>query len=194
MSSAAAPVQRGVARPNGWWGMVVFVATEATLFGTMIGSYFYLRFRAVEWPPNGIPALHLTLPLVLTGVLVATSLPVAFAVASARRGLVGRAWVALLVALVVQSGYLAMQIHLYVDDLHRFSPQGSAYGSIYFTLLGAHHGHVAVALLLEAWLLIRLASGVTRYRLVGLQATAFFVHFVNVLALVVVGVQLSAAA
>ena len=194
MSSAAAPVQRGVARPNGWWGMVVFVATEATLFGTMIGSYFYLRFRAVEWPPNGIPAPHLTLPLVLTGVLVATSLPVAFAVALARRGLVGRAWVALLVALVVQSGYLAMQIHLYVDDLHRFSPQGSSYGSIYFTLLGAHHGHVAVALLLEAWLLIRLASGLTRYRLVGLQAVAFYVHFVNVLAVVVVTVQLSAAA
>ena len=37
-------------------------------------------------------------------------------------------------------------------------------------------------------------SGVTRYRLVGLQATAFYVYFVIVLALVVVGVQLSAAA
>jgi cytochrome c oxidase subunit 3 len=194
MSSAAAHVERGVARPNGWWGMVVFVATEATLFGTMIGSYFYLRFRAVEWPPAGIPAPHVTLPLVLTGVLVSTSLPVALAVSSARRGLAGRAWVALLVALVVQSGYLAMQIHLYLHDLDRFSPQGSAYGSVYYTLLGAHHGHVAVALLLEVWLLIRLASGITRYRLVGLQAVAFYVHFVNVLALVVVGVQLSAAA
>ena len=194
MSSAAAPVERGVAKPNGWWGIAVFVATEATLFGTMIGSYFYLRFRAVEWPPNGIPAPHLTLPLVLTGVLVSTSLPVAFAVSSARRGLAARAWLALLAALVVQAGYLAMQIQLYVDDLHKFSPQGSSYGSIYFTLLGAHHGHVAVALLLEAWLLVRLASGITRYRLVGLQAAAFYVHFVNVLALVVVAVQLSAAA
>jgi cytochrome c oxidase subunit 3 len=194
MSSAAAPVERGVARPNGWWGIVVFVATEATLFGTLIGSYFYLRFRALHWPPEGVPAPHLTLPLVLTGVLVATSLPVGFAVSSARRGLRGQAWLALLVALVVQAGYLAMQIHLYLQDLDKFSPQGSSYGSIYFTLLGAHHGHVAVALLLEAWLLIRLASGITRYRLVGLQAVAFYVHFVNVLALAVVAVQLSAAA
>ena len=115
------------------------------------------------------------------------------AVSSARRGLAGRAWAALLVALVVQSGYLAMQIHLYLQDLDKFSPQGSAYGSIYFTLLGAHHGHVAVALLLEAWLLLRLASGLTRYRLVGLQAVAFYIHFVNVLAVAVVAVQLSAA-
>ena len=194
MRSAAAPVERGVARPNGWWGVVVFVATEATLFGTMIGSYFYLRFRAVEWPPAGVPAPHVTVPLVLTGVLVATSLPVAMSVSSARRGLAGRAWIALLVALVVQGGYLAMQIHLYLDDLDKFSPQGSAYGSIYFTLLGAHHAHVAVALLLEAWLLVRLASGLTRYRLVGLKAVAFYVHFVNVLAVAVVAVQLSAVA
>jgi len=94
MSSAAAPVERGAARPNGWWGMVVFVATEATLFGTMIGSYFYLRFRTVEWPPAGVPAPHVTLPLLLTGVLVATSLPVTLAVSSARRGLAARAWAA----------------------------------------------------------------------------------------------------
>ena len=194
MRSAAAPVERGVARPNGWWGVVVFVATEATLFGTMIGSYFYLRFRAVEWPPAGVPAPHVTVPLVLTGVLVATSLPVAMSVSSARRGLAGRAWIALLVALVVQGGYLAMQIHLYLDDLDKFSPQGSAYGSIYFALLGAHHAHVAVALVLEAWLLVRLASGLTRYRLVGLKAVAFYVHFVNVLAVAVVTVQLSAVA
>ena len=42
--------------------------------------------------------------------------------------------------------------------------------------------------------LIRLASGLTRHRLVGLQAVAFYVHFVNVLAVVVGAVQLSAAA
>src|SRR6185437_11423193 len=27
-----------LARPNGWWGMALFVAAEATLFGTLIGS------------------------------------------------------------------------------------------------------------------------------------------------------------
>ena len=194
MSSAAAPVERRVARPNGWWGMAVFVATEATLFGTLIGSYFYLRFHAVEWPPAGVPKPHLTLPLVLTGVLVLTSLPVSFALSSARRGRVGRARPALLLAVLVQAGYLGMQLHLYLHDLHVFSPRDTAYASIYFTLLGAHHLHVLLAVLLEAWFILRLASGVTRYRLVGLQATAFYVYFVNVLAIVVVGVQLSAAA
>jgi heme/copper-type cytochrome/quinol oxidase subunit 3 len=194
VTSAAVPERRAVSRPNGWWGMVAFVVTEATLFGTIIGSYFYLRFRAEQWPPAGIPEPHLTLPLVLTAVLVATTLPVALALSSAREGRVGTARGALLVALVVQAGYLAMQLHLFVHDVHEFSPHASAYASIYFTLLGAHHVHVAVAMLLEGWLFVRLISGLTRYRLVTFQAVALFVYFVNVLALVVVGVQLSAAA
>lgn len=194
MSSAAVAEQRRVARPNGWWGMVAFIVTEATLFGTIIGSYFYLRFRAERWPPTGIEKPHLTLPLALTAVLVATTVPVAVALSSARRGRVGSARAALLLALVVQSGYLAMQLHLFVHDVHVFSPQASAYASIYFILLGAHHVHVAVAMLLEGWLLVRLISGLTRYRLVALEAVALFVYFVSLLALVVVGVQLSAAA
>ena len=92
---------------------------------------------------------------------------------------------------MLQSGYLAMQIHLYVDDLHRFSPQATAYGSIYFTMVGAHHAHVLVGILLEAWLLLRLLGGNTVYRAVGVQATAFYWHAINVLAVAVTIVQLS---
>ena len=190
--SAAAPAVRRAAKPNGWWGMAVFVATEATLFGTLVGTYFYLRFKAVQWPPAGVPEPKLTLPLVLCGVLVATSAAVAVGVRTARAGRLGIAQAALLLALVVQSGYLAMQLHLFLDDLDKLSPSGSAYASIYFTLLGAHHTHVAVGLLLELWLLGRIATGLTTYRLVALRATVFYWHFVNVLALVVVATQLSA--
>jgi heme/copper-type cytochrome/quinol oxidase subunit 3 len=174
--------------------MVVFVATEATLFGTLVGTYFYLRFRAASWPPPGIEKPDLLVPLVLTGVIVSTSLPLHLALRGARRGRAARARFLLLLALVVQAGYFAMQVNLFRSDLASFAPQDSAYASIYFTLLGAHHGHVAIGLLLEAWILLRLAGGITRDRLNGLWATVFYWDFVNVLALVVVGTQLSAAA
>jgi cytochrome aa3-600 menaquinol oxidase subunit 3 len=84
-----------------------------------------------------------------------------------------------------------MQISLYVDDLHRFSPQQSSYGSIYFTMVGAHHAHVLVGILLEAWLVLRLLGGNTVYRAVGVHAAAFYWHAVNVLAVAVTIVQLS---
>jgi heme/copper-type cytochrome/quinol oxidase subunit 3 len=190
---STAPYAQRVARPNGWWGMAVFVATEATLFGTLIGSYFDLRFKAQHWPPAGVPDPKVAVPVILTGVLVATSIPMQLAFVFARRRVASLACPALLVALIVQCGYLAMQIHLYVDDLHRFSPEQTAYGSIYFTLVGAHHAHVLVGILLNLWLLLRLASGVTTYRVVGVQSATFYWHFVNVLAVVVTAVQLSPA-
>jgi cytochrome c oxidase subunit III len=182
-------VPHRAARPNGWWGMAIFVATEATLFGTLVATYFYLRFETKPWPPAGVPDPKVVVPLVLTGVLVSTSPLMQLAFAAARRERPARARAFLAAALVVQSGYLAMQIHLFVDDLHRFTPAGSGYGSIYYTLLGAHHAHVFVGILLTAWLLLRLARGLTRYRLVGLQAVTFYWHFVNVLAICVVLTQ-----
>jgi heme/copper-type cytochrome/quinol oxidase subunit 3 len=178
-------------RPTGWWGMALFVATEATLFGCLVGSYFYLRFRTSPWPPHGVPEPKLTLPLVLTGVLVSTSTLMQLAYWSARHSRLTLTRAALLVALVVQSGYLAMQMHLFVHDLHEFPPSRTAYSSIYFTMLGTHHAHVFVGVVLNAWLLVRLLRGLTNYRLTGLQATTFYWHFVNFVALVVVGAQLS---
>jgi heme/copper-type cytochrome/quinol oxidase subunit 3 len=185
------PYPQRAAKPNGWWGMAVFVATEATLFGTLIGSYYDLRFRTPHWPPAGIPDPKVAVPLILLAVLVAASVPVQLASSFAQAGRARAAQLALLTAVVLQSGYLAMQINLFVDDLHRFSPQDTAYGSIYFTLLGAHHAHVVVGLLLEAWLVLRLFAGVTAYRVVGVRATAFYWHAVNVLAIAVTIVQLS---
>jgi heme/copper-type cytochrome/quinol oxidase subunit 3 len=185
------PYVQRVAKPNGWWGMVVFIATEATLFGTLIGSYYDLRFRTPHWPPVGVPDPKVAVPLILLAVLVSTSVPVQLASMFARAGRTAATQLALLVALVLQSGYLAMQIHLYVDDLHRFSPQATAYGSIYFTMVGAHHAHVFVGILLEGWLIMRLFFGNSVYRAVGVQATAFYWHAINVLAVAVTIVQLS---
>jgi heme/copper-type cytochrome/quinol oxidase subunit 3 len=182
-----------ISRANGWWGMAVFVATEATLFGTIVGTYFYLRFKVAHWPPAGIPKPEVAAPLILTLALVSTSLLVQLALNAARRERVATTRWFLLAAMVVQTGYLAMQISLLLDDLHKFSPQTHAYGSIYFLMLGVHHAHVFVGILLEAFLFLRLLGGLTTYRLVGLESTTFYWHFVNVLALVIVATQLSAA-
>jgi heme/copper-type cytochrome/quinol oxidase subunit 3 len=196
MSEHAAAPRRAapVAKPNGWWGMALFVATEATLFGTLFGTWFYLRFESAQWPPRGVPEPSLVVPVVLALVLAATSVPVQLSLRSARAGRVASARRLLLLALLVQVSYFAMQTSLIEDDLAKFTPQESAYGSIYYTLLGAHQAHVALGILLELWLLAKLLRGLTRYRLVALQSTALYWHFVNLLALLVVGAVLSARA
>jgi heme/copper-type cytochrome/quinol oxidase subunit 3 len=178
-------------RPTGWWGMALFVATEATLFGCLVGSYFYLRFQAVDWPPPGIEPKDPVVPLILVGVLVATSVPMQLASLAGRRGRARAAWMLVLLALVVQAGYFAFEIHDFRADLAKFTPQDNAYASIYYTLLGADHFHVAIGLLLNLWLVVRLLGGLTNYRLIGLRAITLYWHAVNVITLLVIGAILS---
>jgi heme/copper-type cytochrome/quinol oxidase subunit 3 len=190
MSAPAASRPRR-AWANGVWGVLLFAATESALFGTLIAAYFYLRLRAVDWPPQGIEAPSAVLPLALTGALVLTTLPLLLAARAAAAGRRWPAWWLVAAALVVQAGYLAWQIVLYTDDLSKFSPQDTAYGSVYFTLLGVHHAHVALGLLLSLWVLARLLSGLTDYRVVTVRVVAIYWAFVNAIAVLVVATQVS---
>jgi cytochrome c oxidase subunit 3 len=175
--------------PSGWWGMALLIATEFTLFASLIASYFYLRFQADQWPPAGIDDPSVTLPLVLTGILVLTTVPMLGAVVSARAGRRWRAWALIALALCVQGAYLGLQIWLFADDLNSFSPSATAYGSIYFALLGVHHAHVAIGLVLDVWLLGALAFGLTNYRLVALRVIALYWYFVAFVGVLVVLTQ-----
>src|SRR5439155_12347903 len=109
------------AQPNGWWGIAIFVAGEATLFGAFLATYWYLRFKAVHWPPHGVPDPKVALPLVLTGILAATSVPMQIASRAAQAGRLWPLRAALLLALVVQCGYFATQVHLFLGDLDKLA-------------------------------------------------------------------------
>ncbi len=190
-AGATAEVERRrSAMPSGWWGALLLIATEITLFGSLIAAYFYLRFQATAWPPPGIPKPSVSLPLMLTGVLLASCLPMLASVRAAVAGRVRAAWWLLALATVAQGAYLGLQIHLFVDDINTFGPADDAYGSIYFTLLGIHHAHVAVGLALDAWLLFRLLGGITNYRLIALRVVALYWYFVSLMAVFVVLTQL----
>ena len=170
---------------NGWWGMVLFVAAEATLFGTLIGSYVYLRFRNVEWPPAGIAKPEVLVPVLLTAVLVASTVLVQLAWRrTARRFLAA--------AFVLQLGYLVWQVHDWVGAIHDAPPSHSTYSSIVTTMLGFGHAHVLLGLLIDAWLLAQLTRRVTPYRLVGLQSAAFYWWAVSVISVAVLLTQESA--
>ena len=194
-SSVAAgyAASRRAALPNGWWGAALLVATEAALFGSVIATYYYLRFNTPAWPPAGVKAPDVALPLALTGALIATSAPLLLASRAAHRGRAGHVGRLLLLAMAVQAAYIAVQIVLFKRDLGEFSPRDSAYGSIYFTMLALHHVHVLLGIMLELGIAARLAGGLTSYRIIGVRVVALYWHFVNAMAVLVVVTQLSPA-
>ena len=187
---AAAVDRSRRAMPSGWWGVLLFLCSEATLFGLMIAGYFYLRFYNPQWPPPGIEKPKVVLPLVLTAVLIATVVPLFLAVRSARRGRPRGAWLLVLVALVVQAAYLGVQVHEFSSELGKMDPKSSSYASIYFTLLGTHHLHVAAGILGELWLVARLLSGITNYRLIALRCLALYWYVVAAIGVAVVFTQI----
>jgi cytochrome c oxidase subunit III len=189
MTAATLPVR--AAREKGWWGMVVFIAAESTLFGTLVGTYIYLRIENVHWPPPNVPKTPVLTPTLLTASLLLTSIPMHIASRAGGSGRRETAWRATALAFVVQLVYLIWQLHDYVLTVHTYDPRQSAWASVYVTLLGADHVHVLAGVLMSAWFVLRIWSRLTRYRIVGLQTTAFYWHAVNTITLVVLVVQLS---
>ncbi len=192
---AAAVARQRRAQSSGWWGMALFLCAEVTLFGTLIATYFYLDFGAHSWPPAGIKGPSVILPLISVGVLIAMSGPLVLAVRATQQddsGARRRVCWLIVAAVAVQTCYLALQILLFRHDLLRFSPQATAYGSIYFTLLAAHHAHVLLGILIELVVLWQVAvHGMSNYWLIGVRCAALYWHVVNVLAVLVVLTQLS---
>jgi heme/copper-type cytochrome/quinol oxidase subunit 3 len=177
MSTTLTP-RRGTL-PNGVWAVALVIATEGAFLGCLIAAYLYLATRVPEWPPPGMPEPRVLVPALLTALLVLTTPLVFGASVFARRGGAHAAWLLVFVASLLQAAYLAAQIYFFQDDLSEFSPTGSAYGSAYFTLLGAHHAHVAVGLLLDVWLLLRLLGGrMTPYRATAVRIAGWYWVFV----------------
>jgi heme/copper-type cytochrome/quinol oxidase subunit 3 len=196
MSSAAATGRTTRPRrtlPVGIWGMALFLGAETMLFAGLIFSYLYLDFRSHRWPPYGVAHPEVLVPSILTGVLVATSIPIAYAAKSARAGELRRTIATIALAAFVQCGYLAYQLHQFVGELRTMHPRSTnAYASSYFALLGLHHAHVLVGILLDLGLLFWLAvAGLSDYRVTGVRALALYWYVVNAIAVAVLFTSIS---
>jgi heme/copper-type cytochrome/quinol oxidase subunit 3 len=179
--------------PTAFWGMLMLIASEGVLFGAMVGTYFYLRFNHRAWPLPGDPRPAVVVPLILVACLTVSGLLMHLAWRAVRVGRLGATRLLLVGALVIQTGYFAYEVHDFADQLHALPISRDAYSSIHFTLLGADHAHVFVGLLLNLWLLGKLARGLTTYRANAVHAIVWYWLFVVVLTWVVTGTVLSAA-
>jgi heme/copper-type cytochrome/quinol oxidase subunit 3 len=179
--------QRPAGRDVGWWGMAIFIATEASLFACLILSYFYLRFYSTPaWPPAGIESPTLRLPVVMTIVLVGSSLPMQLAAVSARRGQGGRMLAYQLVAMVMAAAFIAMQCIEYHDKLQQFTARTNSYGSLFYLITGTHGTHVVIALLMSAWMLLSTRGGrLAASRSRSFDSMVLYWHFVDVVWIVI---------
>ncbi len=169
--------ERPVARPLGWWGIVLVIVTESAFFAFLLFSYFYTgSLNAGPWPPHGIPEVKLA--GMNTLLLLTSSGAMWWGERGIRHGDRRRLMVGLGAVLVLGVAFLSMQG---VEYSHKtFSPRTDAYGSLFFTITGFHGAHVAVGLIMVAVTLVRAALGhFTADQRASVTVTSLYWHFVD---------------
>jgi heme/copper-type cytochrome/quinol oxidase subunit 3 len=183
--SSTAPVRRRInaefqatARPGAWWGMVMFIVTEATVFALLITSYFYLRAAAVSWPPEDIKKPELLLSSINTVILLGSSVPMFVATRAISRG--QRRTMAIALGLSFIMGAVFLGIQGWEFSQLEFEFNDNAYASSFWFINGSHGLHVAIALVFVLYLLARTAAGhFTERRHLAVENVALYWHFVD---------------
>ncbi len=179
------PVQVAGTRSTGWWAMLVLIMNEAVIFASLIAAYLYIRFNSPSWPQDGIARPAMTRPIIMTVLLVAASLFMAFAERGIRGGSLGRLRVGLLIAALLAIAFLAFQAYEYTHE--DFLPSTNAYGSLFYAITGLHGFHVFIAILLNIFIQVRAWMGrFSDRRFQAVQNVALYWHFVDAVWLVII--------
>jgi len=160
-----------------WWGMVLLLAIESTVFASFATTYLYLRFLAPQWPPMGIDAPGLLLPSINTGVLIASGAAMAWGDAGVKKGNTRQLLIGLAAAVGLGLVFLVLKVIEYRDVSYRWDT--NAYGSIVWTIVVFHSTHVASVLLKgTAVAALALKGHFTAERRLGVQINGLYWQFV----------------
>lgn len=178
----ALPHDSHAAHASGRWGIGLLIATESSFFAYLLFSYFYLGSFAGRWPPDGPPSLAVAGPGTI--ILLASSVTLWWAEKGIAAGAQMRLRLGLLGTFLLGAVFIGLQGW---EWAHKgFTPQSSAYGSIYFTVTGFHGAHVVAGLLMNLVVQVWAWRGFfTQDRYALVSNAALYWHFVDAVWIVI---------
>ena len=160
--------------------MIFLISGEVMFFGGLISAFLVLRLSAAVWPPPLQPRL----PVAVTGLNTLVLLASSATMLAAGRALRRRDGAAMVRRLLATAGLGALFVLVQGYEWTRLIGFGltlasGAYGSTFYTLIGAHAIHVLGALV---WLAVVVALAARGRFLDGragpFRACAMYWHFV----------------
>ena len=160
MTAAAAPALAPIDRKEplpldtrrGSGAMMLFIATEASLFIMLFVSYWYLGNGNIEWPQDAPPKLHYA--LIMLGVLLLSSGVLHWGEQQLKRSNFRSATLALAGAIALGIVFVALSVLEYMEHLKTLSPRADAYSSIFYTIVTLHGVHLTFGLCALAYVLV----------------------------------------
>lgn len=160
--------------PTTSWGVWTLIVTEASLFGYLLFSYFYLDSQTAQhWPPEGLPKLGLG--GLNTALLLLSSLWVWLSERALRFAKLRTSFAWLILAIVFGIAFVGIQCVEWHGKAYGIT--GNLYGSLYFTITGFHMMHVVIGLIVLTTLLLWSMSGKTSEN--RLHIGSLYWHFVD---------------
>jgi cytochrome c oxidase subunit 3/cytochrome c oxidase subunit I+III len=173
------PSEQG--RSLAWWGMVMTILTEGTLFALLLFIYFYLYSRAPEWPLGDIEPPELLVVSVRTALLFASSATMSIADRAMARDRTGVTKLFLIITFLLGAAFMAGHVEEMVRLPSEFTWSTNVYGSLFYVIVNFHGLHLIIGLIFLAFAYIALSRG--RYSASsheGLKVTGMYWHFVDV--------------
>ena len=165
-------------------GVLLFIISEAMLFGSFFTAYFFIRVVGNEpWPPHPFE-FPVNVALMNTFILVFSSVVVHWALVSIKRGNRTGLQAGLGITFLMGVTFLATQINEYFKA--GFSNHDGSFASVFYGLTGLHGLHVFVGLTLLAIMNIRTLRGhFSPEAHMGVEMAGIYWHFVDVMWIIV---------
>jgi cytochrome c oxidase subunit 3 len=177
----------------GRFGMWIFLATEAMLFGAILLGYFILRLKYREAFATGSGQLSLPLATANTAILITSSFAMAIAAETARAGAFRFARYALWATALLGAAFLAVKAYEYHDDwdkgllpvlgaFHYTGPgaeQVALFLNFYLASTAIHATHLLIGILLVAFLALRRPLPASRHAR-RVESVGLYWHFVDI--------------
>jgi cytochrome c oxidase subunit III len=165
-------------------GILLFIISEAMLFGSFFTAYFFVRaVQGGTWPPEPF-SFPVSVATMNTIVLVSSSFTMHYALHSIKRGNRVGLQVGLATTFLMGAVFLGTQINEYFKA--GFAISDGAFASVFYGLTGLHGAHVFVGLTLLAIMNIRTMRGhFTPQAHMGVECAGIYWHFVDVMWIIV---------
>ena len=171
--------------------MLLFIASEAMLFGSFFTAYFFVRVvnpdAPAEWPPE---PYHFPVFVagVNTAILVTSSFTMHWALQSIKRGNRPAFLAGMVLTFLMGLAFLLTQVVEYLNV--GFNTGDGAFASVFFGLTGLHGAHVFVGLTpARRWSSCAGSAATSRpEHHHGVELPGIYWHFVDVMWIVVYAV------